>query len=137
MEPLAGSTRDLDSVSRTDALPSVPRLAPARLINFGLFGAAVSTPERILPNTRCRLLCAAAGGEIELDAEVIRSMFRVAADGSPYYEVGLRFDGVLGDVGQRVLMFLVEVGAIATDDRVAERFAGGDFGRLTIEIEEP
>jgi hypothetical protein len=106
------------------------------LINFGLFGAAISTPERIMPNARCRLLCAAGDGEIELEAEVIRSMFRVAADGSPYYEVGLRFDGVLGEVGQRVLMFLVEVGAITAADRVGERFAAGDCGQLMIEIEE-
>ncbi|HXU34454.1 MAG TPA: hypothetical protein VN851_28090 [Thermoanaerobaculia bacterium] len=132
MEPLAGISRDLDP-SLPDEPFSSPRRASARLINFGLFGAAVSTPERIMPNTRCRLLCVARDGEIELEAEVIRSMFRVAADGSPYYEVGLRFDGVLGEVGQRVLMFLVEVGAIGIDDRLAERFSAGDCG-LMIEI---
>jgi hypothetical protein len=135
MEPLAGTSPDLDSAPCPD-LPAAPRRASARLINFGLFGAAVSTPERILPNTRCRLLCAAAEGEIELEAEVVRSMFRVAPDGLSYYEVGLRFDGVLGEVGRRVLMFLVEVGAIGADDRMAERFAAGDCGRLTIEIVE-
>lgn len=136
MEPLADTSSDLDSAPRSDSLPPDPRRASARLINFGLFGAAVSTSERIMPNTRCRLLCGAGDGEIELEAEVIRSMFRVAADGSPYYEVGLRFDGVLGEVGRRVLMFLVEVGAIGADDRVGERFAAGDCGQLTIEIEE-
>ncbi len=115
---------------------SPPRRASARLINFGLFGAAVSTPERVLPNSRCRLLCAAAEGEIELEAEAIRSMFRVAPDGTPYYEVGLRFEDVLGEVGQRVLMFLVEVGAVAADDRLVERFMAGDGGRLTLEILE-
>lgn len=129
MEPLASFSRDFDPAS-----PPAPRRAPAQLINFGLFGAAVSTAERVLPNTRCRLLCAAALGEIELEAEVIRSMFRVAADGSPYYEIGLRFDGVLGEVGQRVLTFLVEVGAIGADDRIAERFPGGSCGQLMIEI---
>jgi hypothetical protein len=136
MEPLAGTSRDLDSAPRSDSLPPTSRRVSARLINFGLFGAALSTPERIVPNSRCRLLCAARDGEIELEAEVIRSMFRVAADGSPYYEVGLRFDGVLGEVGQRVLMFLVEAGAIGADDRLAERFPAGDCGQLMIEIEE-
>ncbi|HEV7667529.1 MAG TPA: hypothetical protein VGS22_03330 [Thermoanaerobaculia bacterium] len=136
MEPLASPSPDLDSAGRPEPTPPVPRRASARLINFGLFGAAVSTLERILPNTRCRLLCAAGDGEIEIEAEAIRSMFRVAADGSPYYEVGLRFNGVLGEVGQRVLMFMVEVGAIGADDRVAERFSASDCGRLTIEFVE-
>ncbi len=136
MDSFISSSRDLDPASQSDPSPPVPRRASVRLINFGLFGAAVSTTERVLPNTRCRLLCAAALGEIELEAEVIRSMFRVAEDGSPYYEIGLRFDGVLGETGQRVLAFLVEAGAITADDRLAERFPGGECGRLTIEIEE-
>lgn len=134
MEPLTGTSPDLDPASGPDPSLPVARRAAVRLINFGLFGAAVSTAERVLPNTRCRLLCAAALGEIELEAEVIRSMFRVAEDGSPYYEIGLRFDGVLGETGQRVLAFLVEVGAITTDDRLAERFSAGGCGGLTIEI---
>lgn len=129
------SSRDLDPI-RPDSPPSVPRRAAARLINFGLFGAALSTAERIVPNSRCRLLGTAEGGEIRLEAEVIRSMFRIAADGSPYYEIGLRFDGVLGEAGHRVLTFLVEVGAIAADDRISERFPAGDCGQVTIEIDE-
>ncbi|HXU44543.1 MAG TPA: hypothetical protein VN783_03395 [Thermoanaerobaculia bacterium] len=130
METLATSSPPLESPT-----PSPARTVEVRVVNFGLFGAAVEAASRVLPGEPCRLICSVSGIAVELDARVVRSLLRFAASGEAFYEVGLRFEGVLGDAGRRILTFLVETGAAASGDRVAERFPFAGSGQAFLELE--